>query len=427
MTWEEFEVLFLGSYFLEIICLYLILFLFIWIFFKKNIYCIFDPLNILIINYASVFTVIIFLFYLKKVEESKFLQLLLINCSFLLSLKFFLKIKSKNIKITKLSSIKEFKIFYYQHTVVFLIITFFMIKFVGLKALEDKILAFNNLGFLNYLKMVILPGQIILIIIKREAYKIKQKIDIIILGIIIAFFIISGGKTSIISYILYVSSTYYILYNNNLSDKFLNYKKREIKYLFLSVVIVLILFSIIMKVQSLEKIIERILFRIVSTGDIYFMIYPENVIDKLKKINVYDYYICSIFSPILKRFGYEIRNFGFEVIKNLYRIENPSFGPNARADVILQMNLGYFGFILSILCGYIISMIRKIKTKNIYMLYTGCILIVNAEVIMTDFTIIAMFIFSFLLILPLMYTVTKIMVLSLENNIYKKNKGEENE
>lgn len=268
-------------------------------------------------------------------------------------------------KINKKYQQKEFfKIFYKIHTLIFLIFILIFIDKIGLNALKNKLTVFDNLGILRYLSIVLLPGQLILIILKREMYKEKSIRDYFFQIIIFIFFMISGGKTASVTYILYFSYSYYVLYKMKKSNIFIKYKKNEKKLMFFAIIGVIVLFSIVYKVKDFKEIFRKVYFRIISTGDIYYMTYSNNIVEHLKKLTLKEYYIYPILSPILRRFG-------FEVISYIMNSKITFTGSNSRADVILQMNIGYFGIIVSIINAYFMALLRKMRSKNFIIKYEG--------------------------------------------------------
>jgi hypothetical protein len=404
MTWADFYMnIFLKDYYTLGILFIVILSINLLVF-RKNIFSLFDPLNILCINLSSCLTIIIYLKIINNINEEYFYQLILINITFFISLKLFL-IKQNNLIKNKIKNFSYFKLFYTIHLYLFFITIFLYIKFVGLKAFNYKLIAFNNVGIINYLRRIVFPGQLILILIKRELYKNnRSKIDFLYIIIIFVMFIISGDKVSSILFFLYFSYVYYMLNEFNIGIKFIKYKKNEKKLFIFSMVFVFFIFAI----KPNNGVLKSFLFRLISTGDVYYMVYPNNNIDKLNIINLFQYYILSLAAPISNRIvQLPSPSLGFDIVSYLYNINSPHFGPNSRYDVISQMNIGYFGIIFSIISAYLISYFRKVKTLNFINIYISCILFVQSESIITDFTYFAKFIFGLLIVVLPIFILTE--------------------
>lgn len=407
MTWDEFYYLFFYQDKLFIFYILLVSLLIVFFIFKKNIFSIFDPLNILLLNVTSCITLILYLKFKGLVENKIFYQIAFINLSFLIFLKLFL-IKIKKVKNKKIKNKIFFNLFYYIHLSCFCITLFSYVYYIGLSSLENKLIAFQGIGLLAYFSKIIFPGQIIITLIKRNIYKNKSILDYGILLIIFFLFFISGGKPAVITYCLYFSYLYYIFYENQINLKFLKNKKKEKIILIFSIFSVIVLFKYYDRNLSISELIDRIYFRIISTGDIYYMIYPKNNFNKLDGIPLLDYYLYSFIRPILKKIlDYTQPILGIEIMKKIFN-NNIIGGPNSRADVVLQMNIGYFGVIFSVFNSFIIAKIRKVIFLNFLNLYIISIIFVNIEYVILDFQYFAFYIFALFLVLSPIYLLTLI-------------------
>lgn len=392
---HEFYLLLFGEDFRYLFSFFIVNFFILLLLFRKNIKNLFDPLNIMIINLSSCFTIFIYLLKKDLILCKYFYQLILINMSFLITLKIILS--SKQVIIYKQILNKEFfKKYYIVHTILFFLIVIYFYKLVNIKLMTDKLNAFNNLGLLKYTSNFLFPGQLILVFIKREMYNYRNKTDYLIYILIFILFFFSGGKVATITYFIYIFSTLYFL---NLIQKNILYKKIN-KYSFIIFIFgfigIIILFSLINKEKGLENILKSFLHRILSSGDTYYMAYPNNNIDKIEGISLLNYYVMPIIKPILKRI-IELKESiypGFQIIEAVYGIKIDSFGPNTRYDLVWQMNTGYFGIIGGILSGVLMGVIRKIETLNFILLEIMVILFVNFETIIIDFGIFSGYLFS---------------------------------
>lgn len=424
MKWEDFYKLLIYQDPFLIGGIFILILSFLFLLYKKNIFYIFDPLNLMILNLSSCLTVIIYLVLKKKIYLYSFFQLFAINITFIFSFKFFLKLKKRRLIFSHLKDKKFFKIFFILHSIIFYSILFIYLKEIGLQALKNKMTVFSGMGGLRYISLIIFPGQLILIILKREMYKKKNKLDFLILGIILFLFLTSGGRIAIVFYIFYFNYIYFILYKIKISQKFLKFFKHQKKMIFISALGIILLFGITQNVgiHELDVIMKKIYFRIMSSGDIYYMAYPSKIIDKIKNITIKEYYLNSIFIPILRRFGYEMKIYGYEIIKYLYSIEKPYMGPNNRFDVLLQSNIGFFGIFISIITAYIIAFFRQVRTSNFILIYIIGILFVNSESMVTDFTLFANFIIGLFLVIPIVYVSSLFLLntLMIKNNYMKK-------
>ncbi|MCX3067001.1 hypothetical protein OQE61_05800 [Cetobacterium somerae] len=272
-------------------------------------------------------------------------------------------------------------------------------KVIGLNIFQNKFSAFENVGVINYLRRALVPGELILLLIKRELYKKKSKVDKYIFMLIFILFIFNGGKASIVSFIMYIYAIYYNFFRTKTSKKFFILKKYEKITLILAIISLLFLTKIIYKEINYYKVLKRILFRIISYGDTYYMLYPSKLYDKLDIPNLSEYYLYRLVLPILRKIGYEGNALGFLIVEKLYNIDKAWTGPNTRSDIILQLNLGYLGSIGAIISAKIMSILRRISSKNYLILYIIINLFVINETIMMDFSIFAMSLIGILLII----------------------------
>ena len=165
-----------------------------------------------------------------------------------------------------------------------------------------------------------------------------------------------------------------------------------------------------------EKIIYKIIHRVMSTGDIYYMLYINNNINKIEAISMLDYYVVSILRPILKHIITLRENvvLGYQAIEIVYNIQTKEFGPNARYDVVWQLNLGWISILGGYLNATIIAFMRRIRTNNFYILNLILFLLVNLDAILGDFILFGNILFSvFLCFIPLVI-ITEIIFKMLE-------------
>lgn len=395
MSWDKFYFLLFGKDFKLLMFIFLVNLLILLILFRKNINNLFDPLNIMILNLSSCFTIFIYLFLKNLIIDKYLYQLVNINFSFLLSFKIILLSKKKIIFNQKIN-IKFFKIYYLVHTILFFLTVIYFYELVHGKLMTDRADAFNELGLLRNAYNFLFPGQLILIFIKREIYSSKNKMDYLFCFLIFILFFFSGGKTATITYFLYIFSVFYFL--NIIQKNFLYKKMKKYSFIifFFSFIGIIVLFGIINKDSNLEIILKKLLHRIFSSGDTYYMFYVNDNIKKIEGISLFNYYILPIIKPILKRIM-DLKEYtypGLQIIEIIYKIKTNSFGPNTRYDLVLQMNLGYFGIIGGVVSGILMGIIRKIKTKNFIFLEMIVILFVNFEMIIIDFGIFGGYLFS---------------------------------
>lgn len=418
MTTDDFFELILKNLYFNL-GLYFIILVTIILLFRKNINMILDPLIITLIANSSIIFVLVILKYNNLIKDKNYYQLILITICFLSFLKFFLSLKVKNVK-SKIKNIYELKIFYFLHTILFIIVTYFYLKIASSGiGFSNKLDMFKNNGVLNYLVTAIFPGQIILITLKREVYK-KNKLDYVVLAIAFMDILLMGGKTNFIFCVIYIYYTNYILFDLEISTKFKKIKKIEKKIMIFCGIVVFFSFKYIKKAESLYSVVSQIIIRVISEADIYFMYYAKDAYLKINSVTVYNYYLQNLFSPLLKRIGVETgpRELGFSIVSFLYKIKNPNFGPNTRAEVIWQSNIGYFGIIISFIGAYLFYKVRNSRSNKYMWIYVQVLLIVNIDLFFRDFGLLSLLIVGIILIiLPIKFVLSILQIVNKNKKI----------
>lgn len=411
MKWETFYELFFKNLYFFIV-LSFIYGLPLYILFKKKIVSILDPLVVILLNFLSSMIVISFLFRENLVKEKYLIQLILINLIFIFFLKLFLNLKEKTIfnKINK----KFFIIFYKINSILFYLCIFLVLLLVNTKGFKSKLDAYNNIKVLFYMKSYLIPVQMILIILKRELYKIKNKKDIVSLIFSFIVFCLSGGKASIVTYILYIVATFYYISKIGNNRGYLNIKRNEVKITVLCIISLILFFTILAKNKSFFNVLKSIAFRIISNGDIYYMLYVDKILEKVKIHSLNQYYLKTLFNPVLKViFGNILpRPLGFQIVEKIYGVTLANTGPNTKYDIIAQFNLGYFGGVISVIYAYIIARIRKLSSENFIMNIILILLFVNSMQLYVDFSLFSPFLFMILFFLPFQIIVTYLIYIS---------------
>lgn len=410
MGWGDFEIVLFNNLYNFLFC-FLLIFSILFLVFRKNFFNLFDPLILMLINLSSCLTIILYLLIFEKRSNIKELLIILItNILFLITLK--IKIQKPNIKLGKRKNKKYFQIYYFIHTILFLITVILFIKIIGTKLITNKLTAFEGIGWLNYLRNFFFQSQLILIFIKRELYSIRKKIDYILILIIVSLYIFSGSKVGLVNIILLILLTLFYINDISKSYLYIKLKKNTIKIIVVGLLGVIIGFSLV----SSKGIFNRIIHRIMSAGDIYYMLYINDNIKKIIGVSMFDYYIVSIFRPILKYFIQLKENvvLGFQAIEVVYNIQTKEFGPNARYDVIWQINLGWFSILGGYFSASLIAFLRRIRTKNFYILNILLFILINLEIIITDFMVFGSLVFNiFLCFIPLV-VITEIVLRIME-------------
>lgn len=390
MNWNDFETLVFNQDFCFLIILFTLSNIIIFYNFYKESLNIFDPFNIMLLNISSCITLLIYLFFKKYIEMEYFIQLVSIDLVFLLSLKISLKRKISYI-FKNIKNKDFFKIYYIVHSFFFLVVIFFFLKNIGLELLYNKIEVFNTHSMIRFFIRYLIPGQISLVFIKRELYLDKKKCDFLILSFGIIASCLMGSKIAVLTFIMNIYITLYLINEVKEIKTYSILKKISILFLIISFLGVLFFFGVVNKTKDFLWIAKAFILRIFNAGDIFYMVYVNNNIDKISGISLYDYYIYNLIGPILRRIVELPEKIypGFQIIEVVYGIKTQAFGPNTRFEYVWQSNLGYLGIIGGIITGFIYGLIRKVRSKNFIGIQIISILLVSLEGLTSDFGLIA--------------------------------------
>lgn len=410
MSWSDFKFLLFNEDFFLLLSIFCLINIFVFLTFYKEIINIFDPLNLLLINISSCITILIYLNLYKLIKLKYFYQLILIDLAFLISLKVILMIKNDIYILKKIKNKKFFDLYYKIHTLFFFIIVILFFKKIGMSLLYNKIEGFNSYPFIKLFTRYLIPGQTSLILIKRELYLIRSKKDFVILFLGLITLSLMGSKIAVLYYIINIYMILYLIseIKNIKIYKFL--KKISILFLIGIFFIVLLFFGIVNKTDNFLEVLKEFILRIFSSGDIFYMVYVNENVDKMMGISLYDYYIYNLIGPILRRIIEVPEKIypGFQIIEIIYGIKTQSFGPNTRFEYVWQSNMGYLGVFGGIIIGIIYALIRRIRSRNFILMQIITILLVNLEGLTSDFGLISGIILSTGITITIILIITQI-------------------
>jgi hypothetical protein len=244
---------------------------------------------------------------------------------------------------------------------------------------ESRLLIYGESGswgqLFNRILNVTYPCSIFLTIFfilnKKGKIRFYAKINFILL-IIFTFF--KGSKGAFLSFgmCFFIYSLYYTHWSDKLF--FENGKKYVTKFLIIAVIgaVMVVLFS-----EETTNPIVFLLARVGMSGDIYFMAYPNSVIDLIPKSNSW---FINLFSSPLSLIGLIDRSqipepMGFFLMEYHTSGMIIGKGPNARMNIFSYVYLGEFlAPIYCFIIGLILSFVRNklffLLPKNII----GCLL-----------------------------------------------------
>lgn len=355
-----------------------------YVVFKRYYISLLDPFTFTCFFSAMSLTVPVFLFFVNEISNRLFISFTLTQLAFFIGFRMFSPIRIDRIKSikTKDENFQEVRFIKWF----FIIIGFtniglqlFSYKLVGIPLLaESRLGIYGESGGINNLLKRILDVTlqchifltIFFIYFKRKSlfFKIYTNCSV---GFILLFSILSGSKGAFMSFGLafFIYALYSMRWGNN--SLFFTIKKFIIKFGLAALVAA---FSVILLSESSGNPFVFLLLRIGQSGDVYYMAYPNNIIDLIPTVN----WFVALFGSPLSLLGVIPRSMvpdpmGYFIMQ--YHNPEVEFrGPNARMNVFSYV---YFGVIYSpIYCFAIGSIFSFFRNKLFYLLPSnilGCI------------------------------------------------------
>lgn len=381
-SFDYFELVF-ENWFLYLASVVIVFFVY-FIVFKKYYISVLDPFTFTCFFSAMAITVPVFLFFVNEITVRLFISFVLTQLFFFLGFRIFSPIEINKIEPRKKLDIDGQEIRFIKWF--FIIIGFtnvslqlFSYKLVGIPLLaESRLGIYGESGGINNLLKRILEVTsqcyifltIFFIYLERKnlLFKVYTTISIVI---IVVFSVLSGSKGAFMTFGL--AFFIYALYAVKWGDFsiFFTIKKFIIKF---GVVALLLALVVIALSEESGNPFIFLLFRIGQSGDVYYMAYPNEIVDKIPSLN----WFIALFASPLSLFGLIPRAMipdpmGYFIMQ--YHYPNIEFrGPNARMNILSYV---YFGIIYSpIYCFIIGGLLSFFRNRLFYLLPSnifGCI------------------------------------------------------
>jgi hypothetical protein len=329
-------------------------------------------------------TVPVFLFFVNEITVRLFISFVLTQLFFFLGFRIFSPIEINKIEPRKKLDIDGQEIRFIKWF--FIIIGFtnvslqlFSYKLVGIPLLAESRLGIygESGGISNLLKRILeVTSQcyifltIFFIYLERKnlLFKVYTTISIVI---IVVFSVLSGSKGAFMTFgfAFFIYALYAVKWGD--FSIFFTIKKFIIKF---GVVALLLALAVIALSEESGNPFIFLLFRIGQSGDVYYMAYPNEIVDKIPSLN----WFIGLFASPLSLFGLIPRAMipdpmGYFIMQ--YHYPNIEFrGPNARMNILSYV---YFGIIYSpIYCFIIGGLLSFFRNRLFYLLPSnifGCI------------------------------------------------------
>jgi hypothetical protein len=223
----------------------------------------------------------------------------------------------------------------------------------------DSTIGGSGLGLLQRISSSASVMSLIAFFLKyADSAKRKRKVDILLFVISIVLGFLSGYKAFFLTYL----NIYYLIHQEQVDKKGSILSAKTIGIGLAGTAIILGLFMIILKTRNLGYAAANLVYRIVASGDVYYMAYGKSALDQFPKVGFWH----QLFGSTLASF----RIIGWdEAPKNLgmvlNQVVNKSFinaGPTFRYNVLWLYLAGFsLSVFLSFFTGAFIGLIEKIS------------------------------------------------------------------
>lgn len=388
------------------------------ILFRKYIYSIFDPLLFFTILSAFGGSTVLYLYHFDLISPFYFWSYITTQIAFVAGFRLVNPpppvFPSKKIELAKYSG--TIQILYPLAVLSFVVAQLYVYAIAGVPILlESRLEVFSSGGGFGALSRIIFVTSNLSLATATYRLIFLQKsllrfIDYAVVIFSIGVAILSGSKGALLGVVFTMSLTlfYCRLFYGGI-DAELKLRSYFIFIIILAVPVALMTINLQSGIDNLLELLSVVGMRFFNTGDIFYMLYPMDVIDHLPRENGF---VALFYSPLgsLRIIPRELLpiNLGLQAFWYHYDTTLLS-GPNARHNVF---GLFYFGPIFSILfsliLGFLYSLARNICYRrlprtvigmNVYVLIGSCAIFIEQDIAGQAIE----YFFSVLLIFPFLY------------------------
>lgn len=403
---------------------------------RKHIFSIFDPMFFAMLMASCAYSVVFYLYYFSFISEYYFYSFLTTQIAFFIGFTLNKPPNSRNFQKISINDINfgSTAFLYPISFIVFFLSQLIVYKVSGIPLLmESRLETFTGgSGYGVFNRIIFVSSNISLSIavfslffLENKGFKKIFHFSVILFSVVVA--LLSGSKGGLLLIMYNMALTAYF------SKKLIEYNQKYIQvektlYKLLIILFPFALFTLYLQseLDNFFALIISIAMRFLHTGDIFFMLYPNNYIDYIKDANGF----IALFKDLLGTFRIinwqDLPvNIGFQVFA-LHNNEDILSGPNARHNVFGLVYFGFFGaiffsFILGLLVGFIRNNLYKRLNMNLQNLAFFVILAFSANFLNQDPAGMAVgFFISILIFYPILYIPSNILYYISKRGFYVK-------
>lgn len=374
------------------IAIFLCTILLYWVLFHNLINSILDPFFMSLFSSAAGFSVVWLLYLTNTISVFYFYQYLITQILFWIGF-FLLSKKNCIVKSKAFSSChirnsllipKRYYRFYVIISLIYILLQLYTYKIVGIPLFKEYRLAAvgigGGFGIIN--RFIGLFSLIVFYFTCLFFYTPYRSFAKLILSCIIIFGLLSGSRSSLLGIFMNLF-LFYVINRDIFATKLYRYNSKA-RILFIAGAIgavgVLLVTS-----ESFAETFEKLFFRIVSSGDVYYMAYCNDIIEQLSKADWWVALTGDLFRTLrLIPEEKALPGMGFELFNIVNGVTDALGGPNPRHNVFGYVHFGLIGgAVYSLGCGMLLGYLRtkifvQIHTTHyrrmiLFILYLACI------------------------------------------------------
>lgn len=347
-----------------------------------------DPLFYAIVMAALANAVPFFLILTGKISFSSFIYIFISEAAFWIGFLIYNKKVTTFRNFTVVENEKKdflLFVFYFVFLVVIKLLAYILVG-VPIFYEEGRLAVFTESGGLGILdRLSTFP----IFFISFYSFKlidsgsVYKKFAIVALISVVLFSFLSGSKAAVL-----VIVGGYFYFNYFYKSSFVNFKK-FLKYIPLLLILPVVILALDATGTGFSPLVGLV-FRFIANGDIYFMSFPNDVIDKIDISNKFIYFFSGLLAPLrlidIKSVDTVI---GYQLNWDLHPFADGSLGgPNSRIPVIGWVFFRWGGIIFSFILGYLMSLfynkLSRIFSKGIINFMLIAYIQYNILVFITD-------------------------------------------
>jgi hypothetical protein len=343
--------------------------------FRKTVISILDPLFLVLVASSFGSAVVLFLYYMNKIEGINFYNYLLTQGALYFGFFLFRRTRFKDLclsisapKVT-LRHARTLNLLFYITAILTISMQLITYAVVGIPLfLTSRLETYavgGGFGIVNRILQISQPVSIYctlyFMVTRIGGHKKEKVLSRIYLFILIVFGLLSGARSFLLP-MIYVFYSFLFLNRSECKHKVVQFYAEHGKRLIMFAIILMALAVGIADHFSPLRIAATVAGRVVSYGDAYFLAYPNGIIEHVQATGLMNFVFGDLLRTLrLVSSGFPQQPIGFEIYNLANNTSNILNGPNPRFNIIGYINWGFSGSIIfAFACGALLSWGRNL-------------------------------------------------------------------